>query len=127
MPMKRSVTASARRNRVLSNDHRVSHVNYDHKQDVLEDVDVEDDSAVELVFTDEDDGGEDMGGMDSSREESEAEGSGDDVGQVGGRRLTNAPRKGVLTLPNTVGMSVEEKETEHERSMALRPLAVIRG
>ena len=155
--MKRSVTASARRSRVVSNDHRVSHVNYDHQQDVLEDVSVEADSAVELVFSDEDDGGEGIGGMDSSGDESDAEGSGDDVGQVGGGRPTNAPRKGVLPLPNTVGISVEEKDKammeyrkasnrmyqarsratksaiqyekkiEHERSMALRPLAVIRG
>ena len=155
--MKRSVTASARRNRVVLNDLRVSHVNYDHQQNVLEDVDVEADSVVELVFSDEDDGGEDMGGMDSSRDKSDAEGSGDDVRQIGGGHPTTAPRTGVLPLPNTVGMSVEEKdqammeyrkacnrmyqarsratkraiqegkETEHERSMALRALAVIRG
>ena len=156
MPMKRSVTASARRNRVMSNDLPVSHVNYNYQQDVLEDVTVEANSVVELIFSDEDDGGEDMGGMDSSRDKSDAEGSGNDVGQVGGGQPTNAPRKGVLPLPNTVGMSVEEKdqammeyrkacnrmyqarsratkkaiqeekETEHGGGMALRPLALIR-
>lgn len=156
MPRKRSVTASARKKPVVSNDQRVGHVNDDHQQDVLEDVCAEADSVVEFVFSDEDDGGEDMGGMASGKDASDAEGSGEDVDQVGGGRPVNALRQYVLSLPNTVGMSAEEKdqammeyrkarnrmyqarsratqraiqeekETEHEGGMELRPLAVIR-
>lgn len=61
------MTASALRNRGVSNDQRVGQVYYAHQQDILEDVGVDSDSAIELVFSEGDDGGEDMGREDGGR------------------------------------------------------------